>query len=354
MQENSNNHIDLPISLTTYTKFSGCGAKLGPQQLDKVLCGLSQPQYPNLMADFKTSDDAGIYKVNDETALVQTLDFFPPIVDDPYLFGQIAASNSLSDVYAMGGTPITALSIVCFPKETIDMKHLRAIMDGGMSKLIEAGTALVGGHSVEDEEVKFGFSVTGLIHPKKVLLNNTPNISDMLILTKPIGTGAINTALRAEMASKEAIQEATIQMTTLNKVAAEIGHKYPISACTDITGFGLLGHGCEMIAGSSAGLEIDNKLVPLLPNVTDYISTGLVPAGTYRNREYRQSYISNYDALKTTTINTLFDPQTSGGLLLAVPPSKGEDLLKELQNADIPAAHIGEVTDKSGSIHVIE
>lgn len=343
-----------PIALTNYTKFSGCGAKLGPQQLDKVLCGLSQPTYPNIIADFKTSDDAGIYKVNETTALVQTLDFFPPIVDDPFLFGQIAATNSLSDVYAMGGRPVTAMSIVCFPKDTIDMSHLRAIMDGGLSKLVEAETALVGGHSVEDEEVKFGFSITGIVHPQKVLLNNNPTLGDKLIITKPIGTGVVNTALRAEMVSKQALETVTKFMTTLNKKASEIGEKYTISACTDITGFGLLGHACEMIEGTPVGFSIDAKAVPLLPNVTEYIQMGLIPAGTYRNKEYRKSFITNYDAVSADVIDTLFDPQTSGGLLFSVAANESADLIAELQDAGIPAQVIGEVTDKREEIHVCE
>lgn len=342
------------VELTEYTRFSGCGAKLGPQFLDQVLCGLSQPKYPNIIADFKTSDDAGIYKINDTTALVQTLDFFPPIVDDPFLFGQIAAANALSDVYAMGGRPVTAMSIVCFPKDTIHMSHLRAIMDGGMSKLVEAETALVGGHSIEDAEVKFGFSVTGLVDPGRVLLNNKPRIGDQLILTKPLGTGVINTALRADEVSTEALDAATKGMVTLNKVAAEIAIPYDLSACTDVTGFGLLGHACEMVTDSSAGFEIDFSSVPLLPSVQDYVAMGLIPAGTYRNKEYRKSNIANYDELSVDTIDLLFDPQTSGGLLIAVDPSQANEMLRQLCDEGVGAAIVGEVTDKAEQIHVTE
>lgn len=340
------------VELTDFTRFSGCGAKLGPQFLDKVLCGLSQPQYPNIIADFKTCDDAGIYQINESTALVQTLDFFPPIVDDPYLFGQIAAANSLSDVYAMGGRPVTAMSIVCFPKETIHMSHLRAIMDGGMSKLIEAETALVGGHSIEDGEVKFGFSVTGLVDPKAVLLNNKPRIGDRLILTKPIGTGIVNTALRAGEVSEESLDAATESMVALNKVAAEVAGYFDLSACTDITGFGLIGHACEMIVGTAAGFVLDFPAVPLLPSVEEYVQMGLIPAGTYRNREYRKASVVNYDELSQDCVDLLFDPQTSGGLLLAVNSGEAVQLLTQLQDKGIQASLVGEVTDKAEQIYV--
>lgn len=345
---------DKTVELTEFTQFSGCGAKLGPQFLDKVLCGLSQPQYPNILADFKTSDDAGIYKVNESTALVQTLDFFPPIVDDPYLFGQIAAANSLSDVYAMGGKPITAMSIVCFPKDVIDMSHLRAIMDGGMSKLIEAGTALVGGHSIEDKEVKFGFSVTGLVHPSGVLLNNNPKIGDALILTKPIGTGIINTALRADEVSSVSLNAATEAMVTLNKVAAEVCSAFTVSACTDITGFGLLGHAAEMVQEGTVGFAIDFEAIPLLPEVKKYVEIGLIPAGTYRNKEYRKKSVSNFDSLSLDTVDLLFDPQTSGGLLVSVKSNEANSLVRQLRDKGVHASCIGAVTDKAGQIYVSE
>ena len=245
------------IALTEYSQFSGCGAKLGPGLLDKVLCGLKQLAYPNLITDFSTSDDAGVYRISDEVALVQTVDFFPPIVDDPYTFGQIAAANSLSDVFAMGGKPISALSVVCFPKDDLDIQYLRAIMDGGLDKLTEAGTALLGGHSVEDKELKFGFAVTGTVHPDKILLNSGMQEGETLILTKSIGTGVINTALRANIASQESIDAATDVMRELNMKSAEVMQRFSVSACTDVTGFGLLGHACEMISDSACGFDID-------------------------------------------------------------------------------------------------
>jgi selenide,water dikinase len=345
---------DDKVNLTNFSKFSGCGAKLGPGLLDKVLCGLSQPSYPNLITDFTTSDDAGIYKISDDLALVQTLDFFPPIVDDPYTFGEIAAANALSDVFAMGGKAITAMSIVAFPKESLDIMHLRAIMDGGLSKLVEAGAALVGGHSVEDDELKFGFAVTGTVHPDKVLTNCGLNQGETLILTKKLGSGTINTALRAGIASKESVDASTEVMRELNMKAAQVITQYNVSACTDVTGFGLLGHACEMISNSNCGLEINYGAVPQLPDVESYIAMGLVPAGTYRNRDYRQKFISNRDELKAETLDLLFDPQTSGGLMFSVKNSEASEVLKKLEDEGVVASAIGKTTDKSETIEVVE
>ena len=340
------------VKLTNYSKFSGCGAKLGPGLLDRVLCGLSQPSYPNLITDFTTSDDAGIYKISDDIALVQTLDFFPPIVDDPYTFGQIAAANSLSDVFAMGGKAITAMSIVAFPKETLDIQYLRAIMDGGLDKLVEAQTALVGGHSVEDPELKFGFAVTGTVHPSKVLTNCGVKAGETLILTKQIGSGLVNTALRAGLASQEAIDASTKLMCELNMKTAEIIQKYQVSACTDVTGFGLLGHACEMISDSPFGLEIDFEAISLLPEVHSYVSMGLIPAGTYRNKEYRQKYINNSASVSIDTLDILFDPQTSGGLLFSVDNKIASQVVAELTDAGIIASAIGHTTDSAQSISI--
>lgn len=342
------------VELTKYTKFAGCGAKLGPGLLDKALCGLTQPEYPALIADYKTSEDAGIYKLNDNTALIQTVDFFPPIVDDPYTFGQITAANALSDVYAMGGNPITAMSIVGFPKDTLDLEHLRKMMEGGMDKLIGAGTALVGGHSLEDEEVKFGFAVTGIIDPAKVLRNNTVKPREVLILTKPIGTGAVNTALRAEMVSKQALDEAVKAMTTLNKSAAEIISGYPVSACTDVTGFGLAGHGCEMIIGSNTGIRFNMKDIRLFPDTRDYLSMGLIPAGTYRNKDYRLKFIVNHEKLESLTLDILFDPQTSGGLLFSVPGKYAEEIIKRLEDSGLTPSIAGETTENRETIEIVE
>ncbi|MDA3832908.1 MAG: selenide, water dikinase SelD [Spirochaetales bacterium] len=339
--------------LTTYTKFSGCGAKLGPELLDKVLCGLKQPEYKNLISDFGTSDDAGIYKINNETALVQTIDFFPPIVDDPYIFGQIAAANALSDVYAMGGKPITALSLVCFPKDKARIETLRKIMDGGLNKLIEAKTALVGGHSIEDDELKFGFSICGIVHPDKVLYNNRPGKNEKLILTKAIGTGLINTALRGGIASENAIEAAIESMRTLNKKAAQIIGSYNVSSCTDVTGFGLIGHACEMIAQAETGLRIFGSRIPFLPDVKEYAQMGLIPAGTYRNRDYRLAFVNNSDSIERLTLDLLFDPQTSGGLLFTIPDFEADSICEKMNKKGVAATVIGETSETKG-IEIIE
>ncbi|MCF6334774.1 MAG: selenide, water dikinase SelD [Spirochaetales bacterium] len=341
------------IELTKYTKFAGCGAKLGPGTLDKALCGLKQPEYENLIADFKTSEDAGIYKVSEDIALIQTIDFFPPIVNDPFTFGQIAAANALSDVYAMGGRPITALSVVGYPKDTLAMEHLRKIMDGGLDKLIEAGAALVGGHSLDDPELKFGYAVTGVIHPDKVLRNNTLKPGETLILTKPLGTGTINTAMRAGKASETSITAAAASMTTLNKTASEIIQNYPVSACTDVTGFGLLGHACEMMSGTDAGIKINFKSINLFPDTMKYIAEKHIPGGTGRNKRYRMSFIDKADEIKKDILYTLFDPQTSGGLLVAVPNEFVNEILKKLEKTGHTPSIVGNTTDRAERIEIV-
>lgn len=337
-----------PEKLTTYSRFSGCGAKLGPELLDKALCGLSQPKRPEVLADFSGSEDAGVYQISKDMALVQTVDFFPPIVDDPALFGAIAAANSLSDIYAMGGRPVSAVNVLCYPEDELPIEYLRKIMEGALEVLIEAETALLGGHSVKDRELKFGFSVNGIIHPDKIIRNNSPAPGDALILTKAIGTGAINTALRAEMASAQAVEAAGISMRTLNKDAALLLHKYSANACTDITGFGLAGHGAEMAMDSGTDLILDIEKLPLLPEVMKFISMGLVPAGSYNNRNFRLSRIKNSDSVSAEILDLIFDPQTSGGLLISLPADKATDFLEELQQP--AAALIGTVVRGDGRI----
>lgn len=342
------------VELTKYTKFSGCGAKLGPGVLAKALCGLKQPAYELVMSDFNNCEDAGVYRVNDSLAMVQTLDFFPPIVDDPYVFGQIAAANSLSDVFAMGAKASTALSIVAYPQSKLDIKYLRLMMDGGLNKLIEAETALIGGHSIEDDEIKLGYSITGFVHPDKVLHNNTAKNGDVLILTKPIGTGLINTALRADMVKDVSVEASIESMRTLNKRSMELATYYSVNACTDVTGFGLLGHACEMIVDTEVGLIIDYNKIPLLPEVEEYVAMGLIPAGTYRNKEYRGGHIENLDSLCADSIDVLFDPQTSGGLLLAVDRADVNSLIIKLNAEGIGATEIGCFVNNPGKIKVIE
>jgi selenide,water dikinase len=339
-----------PEKLSGYSRFSGCGAKLGPALLDKALCGLAQPSRPEVLADFAGSEDAGVYKINEETALVQTIDFFPPIVDDSRLFGEIAAANALSDIYAMGGRPVTAVNVLCYPDEDLPLEYLRQIMEGALSKLTEADTALLGGHSVSDRELKFGFSVNGLIHPDKIIRNNSPKEGDLLILTKPLGTGTINTAMKAEMSTPEAVRASEESMRTLNKKASEFMLRRNVSACTDVTGFGLAGHAAEMALESGMDLHISISGLPLLPEAMDYISMGLVPEGTYRNKEFRLSRIKNPKEVPPEMLDLLFDPQTSGGLLVALPEKSGLEFLKECQEEGMKASIIGRVEKGSDRI----
>jgi len=291
------------------------------------------PFDPNLIVGLDRWDDAGVYRLSDDLAIVQTVDFFTPIVDDPYDFGRIAAANALSDVYAMGGRPITAMNLVCFPAKKMDISILREILKGGMDKLKEAGVALVGGHSVEDSEIKYGLSVTGVIHPKRVVANAGAMPGDVFILTKPLGTGIINTAIKAGMASKEQIAAVIEQMAMLNRRASELMQEVGVHAGTDITGFGLLGHACEMIQNSGVGMEIIYSSVPIFPGAIDFARTGLVPGGTYRNKSFRAGMVEFAPDIPEWAPDILFDPQTSGGLLMAVPPRKAKGLLAKLKEA---------------------
>ncbi len=325
---------------------------MSPEVLDRALSGMVQAHYPNLLLDYSHAEDAGVYLINEDLAIVQTLDFFPPIVDDPYHFGQIAACNALSDIYAMGGIPKTAMSIVCFPDDTLDIGILREIMQGALSILTEAETALVGGHSISDSDIKFGLSVTGFVNPKKIIKNNTPRDKDVIIVTKPIGTGIINTVLKADMASPKLIDLSIKYMTQLNKKAAEIALKYDISCGTDITGFGLLGHLVEMIQDSSLGALIQYEKINVLPEVLDFAEMGLVPAGAYNNKNYRSCFINNFANHPAEKMDILFDPQTSGGLMLGVNPEQAELMLKELLEAGIDAYICGKFSSGISKIEV--
>jgi selenide, water dikinase len=290
------------------------------------------------------ADDAGVYKVTDDIAIIQTVDFFTPIVDDPYWFGQIAAANALSDVYAMGGVPKTAMNLVAFPLKDMDISVLRQIIQGGLDKMKEAGVVLVGGHSVEDKELKYGLSVTGFIHPNRVLTKKNLKQGDRLILTKPLGTGIINTAIKGGLASAEIIETVTRLMATLNRDAARIMDDYPVHACTDITGFGLLGHLAEMIIDSPFGISLASKSIPMIPGTLEYAGMGLVPAGAYKNREFRECMVDFSPSVDRLVQDVLFDPQTSGGLLICVDNDSADDLLRELKEKGIKeAAIIGEV-----------
>ena len=290
------------------------------------------------------ADDAGVYKVTDDIAIIQTVDFFTPIVDDPYWFGQIAAANALSDVYAMGGVPKTAMNLVAFPLKDMEIAVLRQIIQGGLDKLREAGVALIGGHSLEDSELKYGLSVTGFIHPDRVLTKGGLQEGDRLILTKPWGTGIINTAIKGGLASEEIIDTVTRLMATLNRGAADVMNQYPVHACTDITGFGLIGHLAEMIADTGIGIRLKSERIPIIPEALEYARIGLVPAGAYNNREFRESMTEFGPSVDRLTQDVLFDPQTSGGLLICVDRGKADELLHNLKREGIEkAAVIGEV-----------
>ena len=292
-------------------------------------------------------EDAGVYKLREDLAIIQTLDFFTPVVDDPYTFGQVAVANSLSDVYAMGGKPIVAMNIICFPVNKMDISILQEILKGGLDKMREAEVLLVGGHSVEDNELKYGLSVTGTIHPEKVLTNKGARVGDKLILTKPLGTGIINTALKAGMADDRSVAQSIECMSTLNKKAAELMTEVEVHACTDVTGFGLLGHACEMIEGEDVGMVIHPSVVPLLPGTEDFAAMGLIPGGTIRNRDFRLSMIDRAAEISDEKLLILFDAQTSGGLLVSVPGPKVHALLKRLHQEGVKeAAIIGEVLEQ--------
>ena len=307
---------------------------------------------PNVLVGIDTADDAGVYRLNDETALIQTLDFFTPIVDDPYLFGQIAATNSLSDVYAMGGRPLTAMNIVTFPICRLAPEVLLAILSGGQQKIAEAGAVMLGGHTIDDDEPKYGLSVTGVVHPDKVLTNAGARPGDALVLTKAIGTGVLYTAMRAELFAT-GVAAAAASMARLNKYAAEVMLRYPVNACTDITGFGLLGHAFELADASQVDLELDSRAVPLLPEAAEAAGMGLVPAGAYANRDYLKQ-VDFQPAVPVNLQDLLFDPQTSGGLLISLPADRAAELVAELQAAGVTdAACIGRVAGKgTGPIHV--
>lgn len=306
-----------------------------------------------MLAGFGHAEDAGVYQLSEDLALIQTVDFFTPIVDDPFDFGQIAAANSLSDVYAMGGTPISALNIVAFPIRCLGIEVLEQILQGGATALAEAGIPLIGGHSIEDEEVKYGLSVAGLIHPQKIIRNNTLKPGDKLVLTKPIGTGVIATALKAEMANSEHVQAMIRSMKSLNELPARIMQDYEVHACTDITGFGLLGHIREMVDGSGCTIRIYSQSIPFIEGAPDYARLGLVPGGAYRNREFVQNYLTGYESIAQEIQDLLVDPQTSGGLLISLPAASSGQFLEALLNTyPLPSAIIGEVIAGSEQIQI--
>ena len=321
-----------------------------------MLGKLARQHDPNVLVGFDHADDAGVYQIAPDIALVQTVDFFTPIVDDPYTFGQIAATNSLSDVYAMGGRPLTALALVCFPEKS-DLQILERILAGGLSKMVEAGCTIVGGHSIRDDELKFGYSVTGLINPKKVLANTGAKAGDKLLLTKALGTGVISTAIKKGVAAAEWIDAAVASMTTLNKNAAEIvaagndgqptTNGMAVHALTDITGFGLIGHAREMAMGSGVSLRVHAGRLPLLAGALDCVRGKHIPGGLKANREFAECVVEYEEGVSEELRTMLFDPQTAGGLLISADRMRTPGLLNVLQSAGVPAVEIGEVVAKT-------
>ena len=296
-----------------------------------VLTVIPKVSHEKLIVGLETSDDAAVYKVSDDKAIILTLDFFTPVVDDPYTFGKIAAANSLSDIYAMGGEPTVAMNIVCFP-QCEDMAILREILRGGSDKVTESGAILVGGHTVDDMEPKYGLSVTGEVHPDRVRANSHVEVGDVLILTKPIGTGILNTAIKGELADEQDYEEAVLVMEYLNKYPADALKKIDVNGVTDVTGFGLLGHVLEMAKGSGCTIEIDGESVPMLRNAREYANMGIIPAGMYKNLDYISPDVSVCEGVKQDILDVLYDPQTSGGLLISVPQQRASELIEELRN----------------------
>lgn len=324
-----------------FCKGGGCTAKLGAGILESVLGKLPRPTDPNLLVGFDSSDDAAVYRLTDDIAFVQTLDFFPPMVEDPYTFGQIAATNALSDVYAMGGEVKTALNIVCFP-ETMDLNILGKILQGGSEKVMEAGGSLAGGHSINDTDVKYGLSVTGIVHPDRIFRNNTCQAGDLLILTKPLGVGIVCTADRIGESSEEAMGKAIRSMTTLNKYAAEIFRKYDVHACTDITGFGFLGHLMEMV-GDKFGAEIDSIEVPYIREAVHYANEFYITAAGQKNRNHLGDRVLFKD-VPFAMEEILFDPQTSGGLLVSLSSENARAAIAEIEALGLPCGIVGRIT----------
>ena len=320
-----------------------------------MLGKLARQHDPNVLVGFETADDAGVYKISPELALVQTVDFFTPIVDDPYTFGQIAAVNALSDVYAMGGRPVSSLALVCFPEKG-DLEVLGQILAGGISKMVEAGCTVIGGHSIRDEEIKFGYAVTGTIHPDKVLLNGGAKAGDLLVLTKALGTGVISTAIKKAKAQPEWIAAATRSMTILNKLSAEVAAEFggDVHGATDVTGFGLVGHVREMALASRAGVRIESAELPLLPGAVECVRAGFVPQGLKSNRDFAERTVEYGPGVDETTKAILFDPQTAGGLLLSIAPEKTAAFVRALQGRGGDATIIGEVLSETNpSIMVV-
>ncbi|MCL2222930.1 MAG: selenide, water dikinase SelD [Oscillospiraceae bacterium] len=328
----------------------GCGAKIGAGELSELLSGLNVFYDENLLVGFDSSDDAAVYKIDEKNSIVTTADFFPPMVNDPKTFGRIAAVNALSDVYAMGGKPITALNLVCFP-QTMDLSVLREILAGGAEKVAEASAVLAGGHSIYDKEPKYGLAVTGIVKNDSVIRNNTPQVGHKLILTKPLGTGIIMAAFRVDEADDAAVSKAVASMERLNRYAAEKMHSFDVSACTDVTGFGLLAHALEM-AGDNVSIKLHAGEIPYFTEAFEYASDFLITAAGQRNRNHLHGK-ANVNNLPFALQELIFDPQTSGGLLICVTPEQSGDLLSAIQTDDPAAKIIGEIIQRESDVILV-
>jgi len=329
------------VRLTADTAYGGCGAKLAKGLLEKILCGLPRLESDDLLVGIEYADDAGVVRVSDELAIIHTTDFFPPMVDDPFTFGRIAAVNALSDVWAMGGTPLAGMNLVSYPLQKLGQDALKEILRGGLSALAEAGAVLAGGHTVEGQELLYGLAVTGTVHPEKIWRNAGARPGDALVLSKPLGTGIVTTAAKAEMVEPAHLSTALRWMATLNRDAAVALLEVGPHAVTDVTGFGLAGHAAEMAAASGCAVELDLRALPLLPGALEAAATGLVPAGAGKNRDSISAVLSVDDGADELLVDLCLDPQTSGGLLAAVPPESAEVLVRRLPGTAV----VGRVTD---------
>ena len=345
--------METEVKLTKLAACAGCGAKVGAGTLVRMLEGFQTHQDEKLLVGYDKSDDASVYQVTDEIALVQTTDFFPPIVDDPFLYGQIAAANALSDVYAMGGEPKLALNIMCIP-ETMDKETVQEILRGGYDKAYEAGVIITGGHTIHGAEPIYGLAVSGFVHPKKVLKNCGAKPGDCLILTKPLGIGVLTTAAKAGLVEEPVLQKAYRQMAALNKTARDIMVKYPVHSCTDVTGFGLLGHGYEMAQGSGVTIHLQTEQIPYHKEALELADMGFLPAGAYRNREYASQGVRVKETVSRAMLDLLYDPQTSGGLLIAVPEAQAKACLEELQSQLPTTRFVGYVTEQEENPLLVE
>ena len=341
------------VKLTKLASCAGCGAKVGAGTLVHLLEGFRTHSDPRLLVGFDKSDDASVYYLDENTALVQTTDFFPPIVDDPFLYGQIAATNAISDVYAMGGEPKLALNIMCIPEAmTADM--VQELLRGGYDKAYEAGVIITGGHTIHGAEPIYGLAVSGFLHPDRILTNSGAKPGDVLILTKPLGVGVLTTAAKAGLVGGDVMGRIYRQMATLNKAARDIMVKYRIHSCTDVTGFALLGHSFEMAQGSGCTIHIQSRNVPFHPEAWEFADMGFLPAGAYRNRDYAETGVTVRNNVSRTMQDLLYDPQTSGGLLMAVDAADAEKCLRELQDAIPQAAVVGYVTERQENWIILE